>query len=312
MQEVRNSFLLTDVHSSLLEFVPEDGSAFVFGTTAEERSAHLPEWEDAATNVSFVRVTDQLQSHMVADVDGASQRVALRGTRQLASFWSTVSRDSVYLDITGLSHHVWAPLLKTALECCRTVRVVYVEPDRYRFSANPKESGLFDLSEAIGGIRPINGFTVLDEEGDTPPCFVPLLGFEGARFAHLLEQIDPPGDRIIPVVGIPGFRIEFPFHTFHGNQAALLNGSSWRNVRYAIANDPFSIFYLLDEIAQAFPFAPMKVAMIGTKPHALGAVLYALARKRGVELVYDHPNRKDKRTVGSQRALVYHVSKFLR
>ena len=51
----------------------------------------------------------------------------------------------------------------------------------------------------------------------------------------------------------------------------------------------------------------MKIAMVGTKPHALGAVLFALTNPARAELIYDHPIRKPGRTGGSDRLLVYHV-----
>jgi hypothetical protein len=52
----------------------------------------------------------------------------------------------------------------------------------------------------------------------------------------------------------------------------------------------------------------LQIAPIGTKPHALGAVLFCLSRPRSVELVYDHPIRKLGRTTGASRLLVYDVS----
>jgi hypothetical protein len=57
-----------------------------------------------------------------------------------------------------------------------------------------------------------------------------------------------------------------------------------------------------------FPRDTMKVAPIGTKPHAMGAVLFALASSKTVELVYDHPIRKATRTAGKARLLLYEVS----
>lgn len=47
--------------------------------------------------------------------------------------------------------------------------------------------------------------------------------------------------------------------------------------------------------------------MMGTKPHALGAALFATVFD-DVELVYDHPIRKQNRSSGAGRCHVYHVS----
>lgn len=310
MPALRERPLFTDVHPSLDVFIPEAGSSYVFGTAGEDRAAHSREWEAQAGSVHFVRITAQGADDYTADLGQRTTTVALRSKRQIEGFLSDVG-DPLYLDITGLSHHVWAPLVRGALQARKTLRVVYVEPSDYRLSANPKEGGLFDLSEGIEGIRPIHGFSVLDDQQDVPSCFVPLLGFEGARFAYILEEVEPAGDRMVPVVGVPGFRLEFPFHTYHGNQVQLREWNAWRQIRFAIANDPFSVFYLLDDIARSFPGSLLKVAPIGTKPHALGAIMYAIEQGRRVELVYDHPVRKEKRTSGSARTLVYHVSVFM-
>jgi hypothetical protein len=123
-----------------------------------------------------------------------------------------------------------------------------------------------------------------------------------------VEQVQPPGRKIVPVIGVPGFRPEYPFHTYHGNTLPLRQTVSWKNVRYAIANCPFSLLYVLQDIAAEHPLDLVKIAPIGTKPHALGAVLFALTSPRRVELVYDHPVRKATRTIGRSRILVYHVS----
>jgi hypothetical protein len=81
-------------------------------------------------------------------------------------------------------------------------------------------------------------------------------------------------------------------------------------VRFAPANDPFGLFYLLEDISAARPSDVLRIAPIGTKPHALGAVLFALTNPRSVELVYDHPVRKAKRTAGVSRTFVYEISPF--
>jgi hypothetical protein len=140
---------------------------------------------------------------------------------------------------------------------------------------------------------------------------VPFLGFEGTRFAFVAEQVDPAAGRIIPVVGVPGFRIEYPFHTFTGNARKLLETKAWRRARYARANCPFSAFYVLQEILEQNSGDHLKVAPIGTKPHALGAVLMACVAPGHVELVYDHPKRKVRRTSGMRRCFVYSLTEFL-
>ena len=56
----------------------------------------------------------------------------------------------------------------------------------------------------------------------------------------------------------------------------------------------------------------MIIAPLGTKPHAIGAILYAIKNDERVELLYDNPYRNVHRTNGVGRVLVCNVSKLYR
>lgn len=309
---IRDRPLLTDLYESVDLFTPQEGSTYVFGVSVEDRSAHSQEWEGKAKDVAFVRVLDQTPSTFTVERNGIPTEVSLRSGKQLRQFWAQNQQKINYVDITGLSHHLWAPLVRTGLAMGLQLSAVYVEPAEYRFSTTPTEGEIFDLSEKISGIAPLPGFASLIETEEEDVCFVPLLGFEGTRLAYIVEQVQPPGGKIVPVIGVPGFRPEYPFYTYHGNRSILTETRAWKNVRFAIANCPFSVYYLLEDIATEHPRDLLKIAPIGTKPHALGAILYIITSRRPVELVYDHPIRKAQRTEGTARLLVYHVSAFVR
>jgi hypothetical protein len=281
---------------------------YIFGTSGEERSAHSPEWSAQATGVEFVSIVTQESSTFSAAIGRSVQKTALRSSEQLKKFIDQFNKRDIYLDLTGLSHHIWAPLVRICLANGESLSAVYVEPSDYRFSTTPTEGEIFDLSERISGIAPIPGFASLTDRDSDKVCFIPLLGFEGTRLAYLMEQVQPPGGKIFPIIGVPGFRPQYPFFTYHGNKSALIQSQAWKSVRFAIANCPFSLFYALEDIARDYPQDLLKIAPIGTKPHALGSILYSLARPQNVEIVYDHPIRKATRTEGTSRLLVYHVS----
>jgi hypothetical protein len=280
---------------------------YLFGTSPEARSAHSDEWEGRASAVTFLRLAADDRAKPIFADGSSNYEVVLRNQRALRDFWKPFRGRVVYIDITGLGHHVWAPFLRAALDEIDDVRMVYVEPTDYTQSAAPTEGEIFDLSEQIQGIAPIPGFASLAVGDDDDFDLVVLLGFEGTRLAYLLENVQPDAGRIVPVVGAPGFRPEYPFYAYHGNKSPLRDSRAWVHVHYATANCPFQAFQTLDLIA-ARARGHIKVAPIGTKPHAIGAVLFAITAGASVELVYDHPIRGPKRTVGSSRALVYHVS----
>lgn len=312
MAPIRDRPLLVDVHDSPATFSPEDGVVFIVGSSVEDRIGHLDEWRSRAAKVRFVHVLDQGKSEFAYQTDSGSNRVSLRSESQLQKFWESLAARTFYVDLTGFAHHVWAPLIRSCLSGGYRLMVIYVEPGDYRYNVTPTEGEIFDLSERISGVSPIPGFAALRDAREENVCFIPLIGFEGRRFAYMVEQVQPPGGKIVPIVGVPGFRPEYPFHAYLCNRATLLETRSWKNMRFAIANDPFSLYYLLEDIADENREDLLKVAPIGTKPHALGAVLFAIANPQKVELVYDHPIRKAKRTQGFSRLLVYHVSTFLR
>lgn len=289
--------------------MPAAGSLYFYRDSGEPRTRHPDDWRATASDVSFVEVRSEEASEITVVVSGAEKRIQLRSADQLRDLVRSVEHSLVYLDITGLSHHVWAPLLKAAWLNNDTIRAVYVEPAEYKVSRAPIAGQIFDLSEDIMGLQPLPGFTSLAQPPDEEAvCFVPLLGFEGTRLAYVLEQVQPPAAKVFPTIGVPGFRLEYPFHTYLANRHALEKSGAWQRVRFAIANCPFSLFYILQDLAAEHPRDLLKIAAIGTRPHALGAVLYTLLSKGPVELIYDHPIPKPDRTTGVGKILVYDVS----
>ena len=286
---------------------PESGSLYITGRSSEERSGHAEEIEGRCKGVEFARFVSGDRWRVKWDLMGVRREVELRGRKSVAGLLDAGRFARYYLDVTGLAHHVWAPVLRLLMERSEPVVGVYVEPGDYRFSEAPTEGSLFDLSERFEGIAPLPGFASLAPPATREAVFVPLLGFEGARFAHVVEHVQPEGDRIVPVVGVPGYRPEYPFYTYVANRGTLIETRSWENVRYAAANCPFAIYSLLKELFEAFDRRPMVVAAIGTKPHAMGAVLYHLAHADVTELVYDHPVRKAERTAGTSRVCLYEL-----
>ncbi len=285
------------------DFVIEAGSEYISGLSDEERSKHVADLARRCASARYIEL-DEGTDGIVRVSDGTEVR--LRSFSDLLEFWSRRSSPS-YLDITGLTHRVWPSLLRAALIADHDVRVVYVEPLRYRFNTIRTEGELFDLSVRFEGIGPLPGFLSLAEPAEESVLLVPLLGFEGQRLSMVLNQVQVPRDRIVPVIGVPGFQPEFVFYAYQGNRLPLEETLAWQSVQFAAANCPFSLFYTLATIAAENPDAFLKIAPVGTKPHGLGAVLFALSEPERVELVYDHPIRREGRTAGAARLLVYHV-----
>ena len=258
----------------------------------------------------FVDVVEQDRAGF--RLEGEQAAIALRSPRELSQFWALRGLGRhCYVDITGLTHSVWAPLVASALRAAITLDVVYVEPLRYRENeiADPSRD-LFDLTVAFEGLAPLPGLANLADPVEDEFWFVPLLGFEGRRFSYMRDQVAPMSRRTIPVIGVPGFQPEFVGFAFHGNEEPLSDEATWQQVAFATANCPFSAYRLLGDLVAHVGGAFLKVATIGTKPHSLGAVLFALVHPEWVEILYDHPQRKKERTSGRARLLIYHLHSF--
>ena len=284
-------------------------SAYLWGSSFEPRSNHPADWQARESGARFVKILAQNSTAFSAE-GAIVANVRLRSATQMREFIGQVG-DDLYLNITGLPPHVWAPILKYATELSVNVHVVYAEPLGYIPSGASADSLIFDLSERIAGISTLPGFAHLIEPDDPEDFyFVPILGFEGARLAFMLNQIEIPHDRILPVVGAPGFRPEYPFHAYLGNRVPFEDSPIWQGVRFAMANCPFSLMYTLEDIATDYPDKLLKVAPLGTRPHALGAVMSAIRDPSRIELVYDHPIPKAGRSTGTGSILVYELSPF--
>ena len=118
---IRERPLFTDTYANFDDFLIENESTYVFGTSVEERSSHLEKWEGKRRNLIFASILDQESNSISVEIEGDSKALSLRSGEQLRNMWNGLKYKTVYLDITGLSHHIWAPLLKASLTTCTQV-----------------------------------------------------------------------------------------------------------------------------------------------------------------------------------------------
>jgi hypothetical protein len=286
----------------------DPGASLIFASASTEARGRAPLWDNcvrerAANCVEVLGSTAEVVtlSSPVREVG----EVSLNDDEGLARVFAP--RRSAYLDISGLPHHVWAPLLRVGLAYCDRLWVAYTEPGVYRKHPSPTSKTEFDLSDGFRGVEPIPGFARLRGPADEKESvLVALLGFEGRRATHVATTLDPV-PQVFAVVGLPGFRLEYPQYTFASNEEFFAAFRAYANVRVAAASCPFEAFDALADIHRDSGGKYMYIAPIGTKPHALGAVCYALKYPRTTELMYDHPQRKPGRTEGIGVMHVYSI-----
>lgn len=305
---INKDYLYTKKWNDLSAVVLEPNAFYLYAQDPEDRSRHC------SSNLSINNVDAIFEEISINDDDqmvisSNNSIVPLSSTDEIGRFFSFYTFRVLYLDVTGMCCRLIAPLMKYAIENNIEIRIVYSEPKEYLLPEFQNEGLYKDLSESIAGVNPLPGFIRIVPFKDEP-LFVTLLGFEGGRFSYLVTNKQPSYDKILPVVGIPGYKMYYPFEAFWGNRNALKTTKAYERVVYAEANSIVDSYLTLEKISYDKREPNMIVAPIGTKPHAIGAILYAIKNPDRVELLYDNPKRSLHRTEGVGHILVCDITKF--
>lgn len=305
---INQDYLYTEEWSNVNSVKLTPNSLYIHAHDPEDRSLYCAEHLIANNpDTIFVEVSSSAEDVMVVrDLD---KTFPLNSQQSIGSFYVMYAKPTVYIEVTGMSCRIATPLIKYAIEHDIKVSVIYTEPAEYQISEFQKEGLNKDLSESVDGISPLPGLISIFPD-DMPRVFVALLGFEGGRFSAILQDYNPVRENVIPIVGVPGYRVEYPYATYWGNRVPMCHTKCWQKTRYAEANSIVDAFLLLNQIYDYNRKAEMVVAPIGTKPHAIGAILYALKHRDKVELIYDNPKRSVHRTHGIGKVLVCDVTKL--
>ncbi len=310
---MKKDYLYTSIHKSIDEIKLMDDVTYIYGRSLEERSHFVDSLVvKKFPNVNYIRLEGPENEKV--KVVSTGQEFFLRSSIGIKDLLSTFKSRNIYIDVTGLDNRICASLIKNAIDLNESgsvdnVKVIYAEPASYDIKKFKTESVFNDLSEKIDGIFPLPGFATIFPQDEDEIILIALIGFEGGRFSHMIEAVQPPN--IIPVIGVPGFRPEYPFVAYWGNRRPLETSETWRKVKFASANSLVEVYILLSKILAKNPTFKIKLAPIGTKPHAIAAMLFAIKNQKVVELVYDNPKRKKQRTEGMGDIIECLVSKLI-
>ena len=311
---INSDYKYTNFYSDVNNITLEPNSTYIYGYSTEGRS-HVVDILKAKykNSISFIQLEyiDEEKDLIEDKVSGS--KYSLRSKENIRTLFNTYPSNILYIDVSGLNNRISAALLNNLLSNREDIKVYvfYAEPSSYKIKQFKSESVYIDLSEKINGIEPLPGFANIIPD-DIDYKFIALLGFEGGRFTHLINNIQPADDNIIPVIGVPGYRMEYPFVAYWGNRNGFSYTGAWANVKYAAANSLVDVYLLLDKILKQSPKCKIKLAPIGTKPHAIGAIIFAIKHPKEVELVYDNPKRTIERTEGVGLVVISEVSKLVK
>ncbi|WP_350594655.1 MULTISPECIES: hypothetical protein [unclassified Pseudoalteromonas] len=284
-----------------------DGEVAIISSDSFENRGDLDAWNEikGSHKEQAIIITPKSHDQVIFSVKGgAPKELSLRNDRELAN----VLNDSKYLiDITSFRHNVWAPIIKNLLERGIQTRALYIEPDSYKPHPNPSSETTFDLTNSFEGMLPLPGFSNLNGPDDENKCIaVALLGFEGSRPQRLIMSIDPE-PKVFSVIGIPGFKLNYPSYTVTSNSTFLNEYGYNGKVLHARASCPFELYNLLLKIKQDYPEHYLYIAPVGTKPHALGAIMFNVDHGETTEIIYDNPSVKKGRTEGRANIHIYNL-----
>lgn len=243
--------------------------------------------------------------------DDSIRSINVRDLRDLRDLFP---RDcDAVVDISGVGHEFWSGCMVALKSHVSALTYIYTEPYEYQASdieasdLDVFDPSLFELSDRTLGLRALPGFVNLHSSEDQRSVFVPLLGFEGHRAMNVYNEIDPGPATVIPVVGVPGYRLEFPAYTLLCNKEFLETTNTLRQWRKAPASDPFAVKLVLEQIRSEYPKRHMFIAPIGTRPHALGALLYVCEHPEDSEILFDCPIRKSRSRRGRGSTHFYSI-----
>ena len=287
--------------------VPSNALCITRAPGFDDRS-DLPVWSarEAAMPGMVIRLMDFERDECRSETAGVSSILRYRSD---ISIRGVLQQDlPICIDITSLPMSVWSPLVRVAIQDDRELWLVYAEPGEYQAHKSPTPPELFDLSERVGDVEALPGMARLVGPSPGRPLLLAIfLGFEGGRARHITTTLDPE-PTIIPVVAVPGMHAEFATQAVECNREFLKNTEAFSYLRWVDSVCPFSVRDLLRDIAAEHSDSYMYIAPIGTKPHAAGALLYALEEKSNCQIIYDHPTPRKGGTSGIGKTHLYRVN----
>lgn len=305
-----NKFELNEIKELLLEQVD---IVFLGGGT-DERCSHIPKSLTAYTG-KFISITADnlcdkvdLKIEQKGTVEHKYNIILLKEFRDYLQSIN-IEQKKILIDITGMQHGVLFFLTKLLFTDLtpQLIFAAYTEPEKY-VSGTSYLGDDFALTEEILGLNSIPGFARRDKGQEK--VLIALLGFEGKRLKTLLDEIQPSPKKIIPVVGFPSYMPGWKTVALLSNSNILNSYDCFGEIQVCDAACPHETYKLLLHFSKANEGKELIIAPLGTRPHALGAAMYA-ALNSNCTLIYDFPVEKGNRTEGVLKTNIYHLSKFL-
>ncbi len=181
------------------------------------------------------------------------------------------------------------------------IKLYYVEPNEYTIKLNSSIFKYeFDLSQGFSKFKKIPPFSLfIDSSSSQKAKLITLLGFDNDRLSRIIEDDDGARyDEFEHIIALPAFKPSWENISLQRHHQEL---KGFQNLEFSPANNPYETYRVLENIQRNSNGKSIVVAPIGTKPHAIGAIIFLINSKlKGdkVGLIYDFPIKKENRTDG--------------
>ena len=174
-----------------------------------------------------------------------------------------------------------------------SISLLYTEPQSYnRFrQSEVLHRRDFDLSTEYERFSGVPGtMLMLNTAFRTKAVF--LVGYEEQRLKIAFDQTDIKPENSHIVFGVPAFQPGWEMDAFENNIRIIRGEKIANNVLFCGAQNPASVIEAIEEVYRSLGTNEQLVVVpIGTKPHGIGAILFA-CKYDDVGVIYDHANRK--------------------
>jgi len=218
------------------------------------------------------------------------------------NFIKNISCEYLYLDATSLG---FAELLLTLHNIQKfftavIIKVLYAEPKEYTLKKEIGFEDEFDLTSSFNDFQKIPPYSLLiDSNSNEKAHIIPFLGFENDRLGRIIENDEGARYSLYtPILAIPAFVAGWENISLRHHYQEL---EEIDNIEFSPANNPYETYQILKKIQRNSDYKKIVLAPIGTKPHAIGGMIFLINSKiegLSVGIVYDFPIKKEKRTDG--------------
>ncbi|MDQ3190365.1 MAG: hypothetical protein M3Q58_02100 [Bacteroidota bacterium] len=291
---------------------------FIIGSSSEPRACRISDFiTDSFQGDTFLINYDiEFEKYSINHLINKNEKIKPAEFNLLESFILDLKKiqldgKKILIDSTSLKHPLLLYMIRILKENFNLANLFigYTEPEKYEQVKNFKEQK-FDLTEKFCSTNSIPGL-VRSSDYLKEKVLVVLMGFEGNRFRKAFEEVSPSKRKVHAIVGFPSFHPNWQYYVYSQNQSALVDSKAYTKLHRATANEPFSVYNILNEISNTYPDHQIVVAPVGTKPHSIGAGMF-LVDNPEVQVFYDFPSYGEKvRTIGIGDSYLYNLTAFL-